>query len=78
MALQAGKINDGFGFSIWISTHSLVHRDGADVMIPITVPLIGGTITSVIYVLLVTIVFEMTKQHELRTKGKIDLIDATH
>jgi hypothetical protein len=48
-------------------------------MIPITVPLIGGTITSVIYVLLVTpIVFEMTKQHELRTKGKIDLIDATH
>jgi Cu(I)/Ag(I) efflux system membrane protein CusA/SilA len=40
-------------------------------MIPITVPLIGGTITSVIYVLLVTpIVFEMTKQHELRTKAK--------
>jgi Cu(I)/Ag(I) efflux system membrane protein CusA/SilA len=64
--------------SIWISTHSLV-RTGADVMIPITVPLIGGTITSVIYVLLVNpIVFEMTKQHELRTKGKIDLIDATH
>jgi Cu(I)/Ag(I) efflux system membrane protein CusA/SilA len=52
---------------------------GADVMIPITVPLIGGTITSVIYVLLVTpIVFEMTKQRELKTKGKIDLIDATH
>jgi Cu(I)/Ag(I) efflux system membrane protein CusA/SilA len=64
--------------SIWISTHSLVTGTGADVMIPITVPLIGGTITSVIYVLLVTIVFEMTKQHELRTKGKIDLIDATH
>jgi Cu(I)/Ag(I) efflux system membrane protein CusA/SilA len=42
MALQKteAKINDGFGFSIWISTHSLVHRDGADVMIPITVPLI--------------------------------------
>jgi Cu(I)/Ag(I) efflux system membrane protein CusA/SilA len=57
----------------------ILYRDGADVMIPITVPLIGGTITSVIYVLLVTpIVFEMTKQHELRTKGKIDLIDATH
>lgn len=49
---------------------------GADVMIPITVPLIGGTITSVIYVLFVTpIVFEMTKLHELRTKGKIELID---
>jgi Cu(I)/Ag(I) efflux system membrane protein CusA/SilA len=80
MALQKteAKINDGFGFSglvpiLW-STGT-----GADVMIPITVPLIGGTITSVIYVLLVTpIVFEMTKQHELRTKGKIDLIDATH
>lgn len=52
---------------------------GADVMIPITVPLIGGTITSTIYVLLVTpVVFEMTKLRELRTKGKIDIIDATH
>lgn len=50
---------------------------GADVMIPITVPLIGGTISSVIYVLLVTpIVFEITKLRELKTKGKIDLIDA--
>ena len=49
---------------------------GADVMLPITVPLIGGTITSTIYVLLVTpIVFEMVKLRELRTKGKIDLID---
>lgn len=49
---------------------------GADVMLPITVPLIGGTITSTIYVLLVTpIVFEMVKLHELRTKGKIELID---
>ncbi len=50
---------------------------GADVMIPITVPLIGGTISSVIYVLLVTpIVFEMTKLRELKTNGKIDFIDA--
>ncbi len=49
---------------------------GADVMVPITVPLIGGTITSTIYVLLVTpIVFEMTKLRELKTKGKIELID---
>lgn len=49
---------------------------GADVMLPITVPLIGGTITSTIYVLLVTpIVFEMVKLHELKTKGKIELID---
>jgi len=49
---------------------------GADVMIPITVPLIGGTITSTIYVLLVTpVVFEMVKLHELKTKGKIEIID---
>ena len=49
---------------------------GADVMLPITVPLIGGTITSTIYVLLVTpVVFEITKLHELKTKGKIELID---
>lgn len=52
---------------------------GADVMIPITVPLIGGTITSTIYVLLVTpVVFEMTKLRELRTKGKIEIINAKH
>ncbi|RTY86966.1 efflux RND transporter permease subunit [Flavobacterium sp. RSP15] len=52
---------------------------GADVMIPITAPLIGGTITSTIYVLLVTpVVFEMTKLRELRTKGKIEIIDAKH
>jgi Cu(I)/Ag(I) efflux system membrane protein CusA/SilA len=38
-----------------------------------------GTITSTIYVLLVTpVVFEMTKLRELRTKGKIDIIDAKH
>lgn len=49
---------------------------GADVMVPITVPLIGGTISSTIYVLLVTpIVFEMTKLRELKNKGKIELID---
>jgi len=50
---------------------------GADVMLPITVPLIGGTITSTIYVLLVTpVVFEMVKLRELKTKGKIDIINA--
>lgn len=49
---------------------------GADVMIPITVPLIGGTLTSAIYVLLVTpVVFEMTKLYELKTKGKIEITD---
>jgi len=49
---------------------------GSDIMLPITVPLIGGTISSVIYVLLVTpIVFEMMKEHELNKNGKIDLLD---
>jgi hypothetical protein len=43
-------------------------------MIPITVP----KLTSYICIISNPIVFEMTKQHELRTKGKIDLIDATH
>ena len=52
---------------------------GADVMLPITVPLIGGTITSTIYVLLVTpVVFEMVKLRELKTKGKIEIINAKH
>ncbi|MDD5151183.1 MAG: efflux RND transporter permease subunit [Flavobacterium sp.] len=52
---------------------------GADIMIPITVPLIGGTITSTIYVLLITpVVFEMVKLRELKTKGKIDIINAKH
>jgi Cu(I)/Ag(I) efflux system membrane protein CusA/SilA len=52
---------------------------GADVMIPITVPLIGGTITSVICIISNPIVLnDKCKEHELRTKGKIDLIDATH
>jgi copper/silver efflux system protein len=52
---------------------------GSDVMLPITVPLIGGTLTSTIYVLLVTpVVFEMSKLRELRKKGKIEIIDAKH
>lgn len=50
---------------------------GADVMLPITVPLIGGTITSTIYVLLVTpVVFEMVKLRELKANGKIEILDA--
>ena len=51
---------------------------GSDVMLPITIPLIGGTITSTIYVLLVTpIVFEMVKERELKRNGKIEVIE-TH
>jgi Cu(I)/Ag(I) efflux system membrane protein CusA/SilA len=49
---------------------------GSDIMRPITIPLIGGTISSTIYVLLITpVVFEMLKERELKTKGKIELID---
>jgi Cu(I)/Ag(I) efflux system membrane protein CusA/SilA len=49
---------------------------GSDIMRPITVPLIGGTISSTIYVLLITpVVFEIMKERELKRKGKIDLID---
>jgi Cu(I)/Ag(I) efflux system membrane protein CusA/SilA len=49
---------------------------GSDIMRPITIPLIGGTISSTIYVLLVTpVIFEIIKERELKRKGKIDLID---
>jgi Cu(I)/Ag(I) efflux system membrane protein CusA/SilA len=45
-------------------------------MRPITIPLIGGTITSTIYVLLITpVIFEIIKERELKRKGKIDLIN---
>ena len=47
---------------------------GSDVMLPITIPLIGGVITSTIYVLVVTpVVFEMVKLHELKKYGKLIL-----
>ena len=50
---------------------------GSDIMRPITIPLIGGTITSTIYVLLITpVIFEIIKERELKRKGKIQLIDA--
>ncbi len=49
---------------------------GSDVMLPITIPLIGGTLTTIIYVLFVTpVVFAMVKENELKRKGKIELID---
>ncbi|HEX6846329.1 MAG TPA: efflux RND transporter permease subunit [Chitinophagaceae bacterium] len=51
---------------------------GSDIMRPITIPLIGGTITSTIYVLLITpVIFEIIKERELKRKGKIELINAT-
>lgn len=49
---------------------------GSDIMRPITIPLIGGTISSTIYVLLITpVIFEKIKERELKRKGKIELID---
>jgi Cu(I)/Ag(I) efflux system membrane protein CusA/SilA len=49
---------------------------GSDIMRPITIPLIGGTITSTIYVLLITpVIFEIIKERELKRKDKIELID---
>lgn len=45
---------------------------GTDVMLPITIPLIGGVITSTIYVLFITpVVFEMVKERELKKHGKL-------
>jgi copper/silver efflux system protein len=50
---------------------------GSDVMLAITIPLIGGTMSATIYVMLVTpIVFGLVKEWELKRKGKIELIDA--
>jgi len=50
---------------------------GSDIMRPITIPLIGGTITSTIYVLLITpVIFEIIKERELKRKSKIELVDA--
>ncbi len=47
---------------------------GSDVMLPITLPLIGGVISSTIYVLLITpVIYEMTKEKELLKYGKIIL-----
>ena len=48
---------------------------GSDVMLPITLPFIGGVITSTIYVLLVTpVIFEIVKLRELKKYGKILLV----
>jgi Cu(I)/Ag(I) efflux system membrane protein CusA/SilA len=50
---------------------------GSDVMLPITLPLIGGLITSTIYVLLVTpVIFEITKEQELRKQRAIQIVNA--
>ncbi len=51
---------------------------GSDVMLPITIPLIGGVISSTIYVLLVTpVIYEMVKERELKKHGKM-IIPGAH
>ena len=52
---------------------------GSDVMKPIVLPMVGGVITSAIYVLLVTpLIFLMTREHELRKHGKINVLETKH
>jgi Cu(I)/Ag(I) efflux system membrane protein CusA/SilA len=52
---------------------------GSDIMLPIVLPLIGGVFTSSVHILLVTpVVFEMTKEHELKNHGKLDIYDVKH
>ncbi|MBS1904711.1 MAG: efflux RND transporter permease subunit [Bacteroidetes bacterium] len=52
---------------------------GSDVMRPITLPMLGGLITSTVYVLLVTpVVYEMAKERELRKHGKITIPGGHH
>jgi Cu(I)/Ag(I) efflux system membrane protein CusA/SilA len=52
---------------------------GSDVMKPIVLPMVGGVITSAIFVLLVTpLIFLMNKEYELRKFGKIDVPEVKH
>ncbi|WP_426059162.1 efflux RND transporter permease subunit [Hymenobacter sp. B1770] len=52
---------------------------GADVMLPIVLPLIGGVFTSSVHILLVTpVVFEMTKEYELRKHGRLEVPAINH
>jgi Cu(I)/Ag(I) efflux system membrane protein CusA/SilA len=47
---------------------------GSDVMKPIVLPMVGGVITSAIYVLLVMpLIFLMSKEYELKKFGKIQV-----
>jgi Cu(I)/Ag(I) efflux system membrane protein CusA/SilA len=52
---------------------------GSDVMKPIILPMVGGVITSAVFVLLVTpLIFLMNKEYELRKFGMIEVPDAKH
>ena len=47
---------------------------GSDVMKPIVLPMIGGVVTSAIFILLVTpLIFLMNKENELKKHGKIEV-----
>src|SRR6266496_4126502 len=52
---------------------------GSDVMKPIVLPMVGGVISSAVFVLLVTpLIFLMNKEYELKKFGKIDVPEAKH
>ena len=52
---------------------------GSDVMKPIVLPMVGGVITSAIYILLVTpLIFLMSKEYELKKYGRIDIAEVKH
>src|SRR5258706_8135107 len=52
---------------------------GSDVMKPIVLPMVGGVLTSAVFVLLVTpLIFLMQKEYELRKFGKIDILETKH
>jgi copper/silver efflux system protein len=48
---------------------------GADLMLPIALPMLGGMFTSTVHVLLVTpLIFFITKAHELKKYGQVEII----
>ena len=52
---------------------------GSDVMKPIVLPMVGGVITSAIYILLVTpLIFLMSKEYELKKYGKLEVPEIKH
>lgn len=52
---------------------------GSDVMKPIVLPMVGGVLTSAIYILLVTpLIFLMNKEYELKKFGKIQVAEVAH
>ncbi len=48
-------------------------------MKPIVLPMVGGVLTSAIYILLVTpLIFLMNKEFELKKYGKIEVAEIKH